>query len=140
MAKLLYAREFDSTLEAAGDTIRSALRALIDAGWVKPGEEFYARLCLEEALVNAVEHGNKCNDNLKVRVEIHETGDWCRIRVYDQGPGYCPEEIRLPEAKQEHGRGVCLMRHCMEEVKYDKARRCLEMKMRRNSLCREEVR
>ena len=123
-------------MDAVGDTLKSALAALVERGWVDAGQTFYAHLCLEEALVNAITHGNKCDEHLKVRIELSEEGEFCLIRVYDQGPGFCPQNVKMPELEQPSGRGVCLIRYCMADVSYNPAEKCLNMKMRRNALCK----
>jgi serine/threonine-protein kinase RsbW/non-specific serine/threonine protein kinase len=134
VAKLFFAEQFGSTIETVGRVLQDALRALIEHGWVDPEQKFYAQLCLEEALVNAVDHGNKCDPSKTVRIEMLEDQDECIIRVYDQGEGFTPSEICLPELEQTNGRGICLIRYCMEKVTYNNERKCLEMRMRRKSL------
>ncbi|MCC6488081.1 MAG: ATP-binding protein [Candidatus Hydrogenedentes bacterium] len=136
MTKPFFVRELRSSMDALGDTLKSALAALVERGWVESGHTFYAQLCLEEALVNAITHGNQCNECLKVRIEMTEEGEYCLIRVYDQGAGFTPERVALPNLEQLNGRGVCLIRYCMDEVSYNHEENCLEMKMRRNTLCK----
>ncbi|HRI86827.1 MAG TPA: ATP-binding protein [Candidatus Hydrogenedentes bacterium] len=138
MAKPFFASDFESTMEALGVALKSALRALVERGWVESGQTFYAQLCLEEALVNAVDHGNERDPSKRVRIEISEEGDTCVIRVYDQGGGFSPSDIHLPELEQMNGRGICLIRYCMEAVAYDNETNCLEMRMRRNAACPKE--
>lgn len=135
MTKPFFVKEFRSTMDAVGDSLKGALAALIEHGWVDPDQTFYAQLCLEEALVNAVEHGNRCNARLKVRIEMSDEGDHCLIRVFDEGAGFVPAEVGVPDMDQMHGRGICLIKYCMEEVKYNRAQHCLEMRMRRKALC-----
>ena len=138
MAKPFFVTEFSSSMDAVGDSLKRALKALVERGWVDPNQTFYAQLCLEEALVNAVDHGNRRDAAKKVRLEITEVGDTCLIRVYDQGPGFEPTGIHLPELEQMNGRGICLIRYCMEDVVYDNEKKCLEMRMKRNSVCKGE--
>jgi anti-sigma regulatory factor (Ser/Thr protein kinase) len=138
--KPFFVKEFDSSMDALGDTLRSALDSLVERGWVEADQTFYAQLCLEEALVNAITHGNKCDTCRKVRIEMDEAGEFCRIRVYDEGAGFCPDDVKLPDLNQLNGRGVCLMRYCMDDVSYNRKANCLEMKMRRNALCKGGVR
>ncbi|GMW02935.1 MAG: hypothetical protein AMXMBFR84_40710 [Candidatus Hydrogenedentota bacterium] len=137
MGKVIYTRELPSTMEAVGDTLKDALEALRRHDWIAPDQEFYARLCLEEALVNAVTHGN-CSDACRtIHLDMREddTGEYCVIRVRDEGCGFTPDEIQLPEINQPNGRGICLIRYCMSEVKFDEKDHCLIMKMRRKGLC-----
>jgi len=135
---VFYSAEFASTLDVLGDAIKDALAALLTKGWIDEDQVFYARLCLEEALVNAITHGNQSDNARKVRIEMarEPVDDICCIRVCDEGPGFEPEKITLPPGNELNGRGVCLIRHCMESVTYNAQRHCLEMRMRRKGLCR----
>lgn len=129
--------EFPSTFTALGDTLPAALKALRDQRWITHEQEFLARLCLEEALVNAIVHGNKFDESRKVRMEMAEEGDLCRIRVYDEGSGFVPGAPEMPDCRKPNGRGLCLIRHCMETVRFDNQEKCLEMTMRRRPLHKE---
>lgn len=130
-ARAFFARRFLGTFEAMGRAIEDAVAALRKRGHIAAADEPCARLCLEEALVNAIRHGNKGDDRAEVGLEIEDGDDCCTIRVYDQGAGFCPDTVRMPESDAIGGRGVCLMRHYMDRVVYDQARRCLAMTFRR---------
>ena len=84
---------------------------------------FDVRLCLEEALVNAIKYGNRQQKELLVDVDVEYDEAALRIRVEDQGSGFEPN--KLPDCTQDgnqfenHGRGVYLMRQLMDEVKYN---------------------
>lgn len=134
MSKPFFMEEFPSEVERAGEIRQHALTSLMEHGWISEDQRFYAQLCLEEALVNAVTHGNNCDPARKVRVEMAEEGDECVIRVYDEGVGFAPEDIHIPDAATMNGRGICLIRHCMDKVVFDREAGCLVMRMRRKEL------
>lgn len=125
--------EFPSTIEALGPVLDRALDALVRHGWLPEEHEGAARLCLEEALVNAIRHGNCCDPQRRVRLELAQEGERCLIRVYDEGSGFQPERIRMPDAHSPGGRGICLMRHYMDYIRYDRTSKCLEMAFRRGN-------
>lgn len=131
VSKPFYSAEFPSTFEAMAPVLEEAVAALLRSGCISPNDEASTRLCLEEALVNAVRHGNQCKEERKVLLELTSSGNECIIRVKDEGEGFCPEAIHLPEAEQLGGRGICLIRHYMEHVRFNPAKNCLEMKFRR---------
>ncbi len=132
-----FARSFASTLNEVGKVLPEALQALQEGGWIEPSQVFYARLCLEEALVNAVVHGNHGDATLGVSVELIDEGEErCCIRVYDEGGGFSPEQVETPDCCNGGGRGIVLIRHCMDSVTYNTAERCLEMRMKRKALCK----
>lgn len=139
MSKTVFESTFESTIEAVGTTINGALAALVEHLWCTMEDSFCIRLCIEEALVNAVVHGNKNEAHLEVSLTISDEGDVCRIRVCDQGEGFDPDSVTMPDCDQMGGRGVCLIKHYMDEVKFDVTRRCLEMTFRRSTFsCEEE--
>ena len=138
MSDPIYSQEFQSNLEDMAAAIREALSVLTRHGWVVPEAQFELHLCLEEALVNAIHHGNKGDRELTVRLEIEENGDLCRIRVYDNGQGFCPMDIPSPDPDTPGGRGLCLIKHFMDDVKYIDNDQCFEMTFRRKGCCRGE--
>lgn len=135
VSEVFFQEEFPSTLEAMNQSLERAVAALAARGWIDVGRSSQARLCLEEALVNAIQHGNHGEAGRKVRLEL--TGDpvTCTIRVFDEGNGFRPEEVKMPAGDQLGGRGVCLMRHFMDHITYDRSRKCLEMVFRRGHCC-----
>ena len=48
--------------------------------------DFDVRLCLEEALINAMKYGNALRRDLPVHLEIEASPKELRITVEDQGP------------------------------------------------------
>ncbi len=84
---------------------------------------FAVRLALDEALVNAVKHGNSNDSNKTVYVEFTINEDRMVIQVEDQGPGFLPGKLPDPTAEENlsrpNGRGVMLMRAYMTEVDFN---------------------
>jgi serine/threonine-protein kinase RsbW len=80
------------------------------------------RLALEEALVNAIKHGNQLDPGKKVHISYRFLADRLEIRITDEGPGFDPEDVPDPTAAENLerpcGRGLMLMRHYMSEVAY----------------------
>jgi serine/threonine-protein kinase RsbW len=139
MLKTLFSKKLPSTMEAVGKTVNEAVDVLCSHEWCKDDTaQFSLRLCLEEALVNAMVHGNANEAARHVQIEIAEEGERCHVRVSDEGKGFDPQAIEMPDCNQLGGRGVCLIKHFMDDVRFDRAKHCLEMTFRRGSLTREE--
>jgi len=112
-------------------TILSALKRL------RYGESavFSIKLALEEAIANAIKHGNANDPGKKVTVRFRIDKDEAAFSVRDEGPGFLPEKVpdctspdRLP---LPNGRGIMLMRAYMDEVCYqDRGREVYFMKRR----------
>ena len=85
-------------------------------------EVFGIRLAVEEALVNAIKHGNQLDPDKKVYVSYQITTERFDIRITDEGPGFNPEDVPDPTAienlERPCGRGLLLMRGFMTEVQY----------------------
>src|SRR5205085_6199329 len=83
---------------------------------------FCIRLALEEALVNAIKHGNQLDRAKKVHIECAFTGDRFEVNITDEGPGFDPEEVPDPLCEENLerpcGRGLFLIRHYMTDVVY----------------------
>jgi serine/threonine-protein kinase RsbW len=99
-------------------------------------EIFGIRLALEEAIVNAIKHGNQMDQDKKVLVRFRILADRFDIGITDEGPGYNPEELPDPRAEEyierPCGRGIFLMRHYMTEVVVHPPGNCLTMSKVRN--------
>jgi serine/threonine-protein kinase RsbW len=85
-------------------------------------EIFSIKLALEEALVNAIKHGNQMDRDKKVHIAYHVTPERFEIQIADEGPGFDPEDVPDPMAvenlERPCGRGLLLMRHYMTEVTF----------------------
>lgn len=82
---------------------------------------FDIKLALEEALVNAVKHGNKQDDTKKVFIKAEVIGnDRLEIEVKDQGKGFDYLNLFSPISEEKlesfSGRGIFLIQKHMDEV------------------------
>jgi serine/threonine-protein kinase RsbW len=83
---------------------------------------FGIKLALEEALVNAIKHGNQMDQTKKVHIIYRIDPERFDIHITDEGCGFNPVEVPDPTAAENLerpcGRGLMLMRHYMSEVTY----------------------
>jgi serine/threonine-protein kinase RsbW len=134
--------EYPSELVIASDlaearhvqsTIEQALQA---AGHFGEHEIFAIKLALEEALVNAIKHGNQLDRAKTVRVAFRVGHDRFDVQITDEGPGFDPGDVPDPTAPENLerpcGRGLLLMRHYMNEVYYADRGRSVRMSKLRN--------
>lgn len=86
-------------------------------------EVFSVRLALEEALVNAIKHGNQMDRAKAVHVSYRFLADRFEIHITDEGQGFDPADVPDPtdveNLERPCGRGLMLMRHYMSEVAYN---------------------
>jgi serine/threonine-protein kinase RsbW/non-specific serine/threonine protein kinase len=100
--------------------------------WVDEEGATWLRLCLDEALVNAMYHGNQGDPNLMVTVRVGRIDDhWC-LEVVDQGAGFTEADVPSgddPEALlREHGRGLLLMLEWLDSLRYYQGGRIVHMR------------
>jgi len=85
---------------------------------------FAIRLALDEALTNAVRHGNASDPTKNVTVVYEVNAEQITIAIEDEGPGFDPGGLPDPTAIENlcrpHGRGVMLMKAYMSDVSFNK--------------------
>lgn len=88
-------------------------------------------LCLNEAITNAVTHGNDSDFSKEVSIQLFRDGDRWGTVITDEGEGFSLHEVPDAEAEenlwQESGRGIALLQHFMDEVSYFDGGRTLVM-------------
>lgn len=84
------------------------------------------RLGLQEALVNAVVHGNKLDPSKTVVVRFSISEGMYSWVISDRGSGFegsynCPNEPEslLPDREAEQGRGLCLLHQIFDRVDWN---------------------
>ncbi len=78
-------------------------------------------LGLHEALVNAVQHGNKSNNNKILRIRRIVTSNWFIWQIQDEGEGLSKKQRRssLPiNIDSKGGRGLYLIHQCFDDVRW----------------------
>jgi serine/threonine-protein kinase RsbW len=89
------------------------------------------RLAIEEALTNAVKHGNKLDPEKKVLIRIETFPDSVQIEVEDEGAGFDTGKVPSPTDDENiwktSGRGVFLIRHFMDKAEYSEGGRRLKL-------------
>jgi len=85
-------------------------------------ERFSIKLAMEEALVNAIKHGNQLDRKKKVIVQYRISHERFDVQIIDEGKGFNPDDLPDPMAPENLeracGRGLLLIRHYMSEVNY----------------------
>jgi serine/threonine-protein kinase RsbW len=84
---------------------------------------FAVKLAMEEAVINAIKHGNQLDDTKKVTVEFALEEDCARISVQDEGEGFDPDDVPDPTAAENItatcGRGLALINAYMDDVYFN---------------------
>jgi serine/threonine-protein kinase RsbW len=122
--------EINSDLSEGREVQRQILELVESCGYA--GATFFAvNLALEEALVNAIKHGNRLDPKKKVRVEAVISPDKVEIFIEDEGPGFDRSSVPDPTIEENlekcSGRGILLIEAYMTEVSWDRGGRRLRM-------------
>lgn len=86
---------------------------------------FAIKLAVEEALINAIKHGNGGDETRHVIVAFDVSDRSARVTIEDEGIGFTPAGVPDPtldeNLEKPNGRGIMLMRAYMNEVCFNEA-------------------
>ena len=112
-----------SHISQIDNVVQKILKLLQSSGIDKPAS-FDIRLCLEEALINAIRHGNKNNKDLPINITYSISDGEFKLSVEDSGRGFDYTRLPDPTAKKNllkiKGRGIYLIKYLMDEVSFNK--------------------
>lgn len=117
-----YDNTIPSDLDIAHAIIEELMQAMSTANW-PGGDMFRVQMAIEEAIVNAIEHGNKRDISKKVRVIFRVEDQSAYMQITDEGEGFDHRNVADPTEEDRldkpRGRGVMLIRELMSEAHYN---------------------
>jgi len=132
-------REFEVVIPnntSAGQTVQERIIQLLEELRFEERDVFGIRLALEEALVNAIKHGNQMNPDKTVRISCRAAMERVRIEIEDQGEGFIPADVPDPTADENIerpcGRGIMLMRAFMTSITFNATGNCVILEKQRS--------
>ncbi len=122
---------------AAGREVQERIIESLERRDFAMRDVFGVRLALEEALVNAIKHGNRMDPDKTVRVNWQVCETKVRIVIEDQGEGFDVNDVPDPtedeNLEKPGGRGIMLMRSFMNLIEYNDSGNCLTLEKVRES-------
>jgi serine/threonine-protein kinase RsbW len=122
LPQVLWERTVPSRIELKQELIDGVFTVMREHHLVSTDEEHWLALCLDEALVNAILHGNEADETVPVRIQVGLDADRWVIRIDDQGDGFSavdvPDQDDSENLLLEHGRGIRLMREWLDRLCY----------------------
>ena len=105
------------------------LVALLTAAGYPRKDVFAVRLALEEAVVNAIEHGHGGDSTKQVQVRYCVADDCFLAEVQDEGQGFSFADVAGRPGAGRRGRdsGLALMLRCMTWVEHNEAGNCVTL-------------
>jgi serine/threonine-protein kinase RsbW len=114
--------ELPSSIDWMHDVLSYLIERTAHLGIIKPSTSNIF-VALDEAIANAIKHGNKNDPNKRVYIKVEITPDEARFTITDQGDGFDLENVPNPTDPEyilrPCGRGVMLIYHIMDEVRYN---------------------
>src|SRR5260370_5998433 len=112
-----------SEIKAISPLVNRLMR-LIEGSRYVAGNESAVELALQEALSNAVVHGNRMDAHKLVQIRCQcELGKGVSIVVTDQGQGFDPKAVPDPltveRLQAEHSRDIHLMKLAVDHVWFE---------------------
>ena len=142
---MAFCDEFEVTIPsdtAEGQAVQDRIIRLLEQREFPARDVFGVRLAVEEALVNAIKHGNEMDPTRQVKIACRVTEEKVRITVEDEGEGFRPEDIPDPTAEENlekpSGRGIMLMRAFMNLIEYNERGNRVTLEKRRDPAASDE--
>ena len=111
-----------SDLSAAREAEGELLEEVAKYGY-SDSSVFAIKLAVEEAINNAIKHGNKFDASKLVHITYDVGPEQVSVTIADEGGGFDPGVLPDPTADENiekpTGRGVMLMRAYMDEVRFN---------------------
>ncbi len=127
---------FSSDMDEAHVLIMEVMEKLDGTSWGSK-DLFAINLALEEALVNAVTHGNHGDKAKNVAFRCRLNNDCVYFRIEDEGNGFNPDAVPDPTDPENimiaSGRGVWLIRNFASRVSWNDKGNVLEFEKDRVS-------
>jgi len=106
---------------AGDDLIDQVLDRMILLEWPEK-DMFNVHLAFEEAMANAIMHGNRSDPQKTVFLQCSVAENEVRISIRDEGNGFNPDTLPDPRHPDNiltpSGRGILLIRHTMSKVEF----------------------
>lgn len=106
------------------DEVLEYLNNRLSALGIVPPDDHDVLIALDEAIVNAIRHGNKNDPHKMVRITAQISARGARFTIRDEGPGFAREGVPDPTDPLRllvpSGRGLLLIKHIMDKVYHNK--------------------
>lgn len=93
-------------------------------------------LCVNEAVINSISHGNRYDENKKVTVQSFFCREYLFFRVIDEGSGFnfsdLPDPTDEENIKKFCGRGIFIMKKISDAIFFREKGNVVEFKIKIN--------
>jgi serine/threonine-protein kinase RsbW len=90
-------------------------------------------LCISEAVLNAIKHGNKNDLKKNVSIAVECTLQDINVEIEDEGSGFDINKVKDPtcneNVKNESGRGIFIIRKLSNKIEYNEKGNRIQFKI-----------
>ncbi len=131
----VFERGFASRVDLKQEVLDAIAGVLTERGLVSEDDHPWLMLCLDEAVVNAMLHGNEGDAAASIEVAVLVDDQRWTVIVADQGSGFAADAVPDGEDPQslllEHGRGIRILAEWLDELTYYRSGATVLMARRR---------
>jgi len=99
-------------------------------------EKYFNRIyvCVSEAVLNSIKHGNKNDKNKTVSIGINCNMNEINVLVEDEGKGFNINKLKDPtlrrNLKKESGRGIFIIKNLCDKLEYNEKGNRIQFKIK----------
>lgn len=90
-------------------------------------------LCVSEAVINSIKHGNKNDLSKAVTLKINCLTNELSVCIEDEGEGFDRSELYNPTVEEnirkESGRGIFIIKTITESIEFNEKGNCIQFKI-----------
>jgi serine/threonine-protein kinase RsbW len=133
---LIHQHHWPTAPATRSDLTSTLVELVLRHGWVSTVDETWLRLCMDEAVINALYHGNEGDPTLGVTSSLWCDGLRWTLWLTDEGLGFTAADIpgfdQPDDLLREHGRGLKLMSEWLDELTFHDGGRTARLVRRRD--------
>ena len=112
-------------------SVRESILSNLQANGFSAEDIFAVHLALEEAFLNAMQHGNEMDASKEIKIDYSVGADRVEVCVTDEGDGFDPAVVPDPRCGENlykpQGRGLLLIRSYMDVVEFSEGGNSVRM-------------
>lgn len=119
------------------DEVETFIRKFFETYHIQ--EKFFSKvlICVNEAVVNSVMHGNRFDAKKKVKIQSFTCHNYLYFRIIDEGEGFNYNDLPDPTDEKnlhsETGRGIYIIKNISDDISFSEKGNIIEFKIKINA-------
>lgn len=114
--------------------VENFIRKLFEKFKIRDELFFKTQVCVNEAVVNSIMHGNKFDENKLVTISSFTVKSYLYFSIADEGEGFdfndLPDPTHVDNIFKETGRGIFIIKNISEEIVFREKGNIIEFKIK----------